>query len=229
MPGCVNNAAAALRVGGLTPLTTIDFPGRLAAVVFLQGCPWRCSYCQNPALLPADAPTAQSWPSVVAFLRRRRGLLDGVVFSGGEPTLQAGLPAAIAEVRALGFAVGLHSAGIYPERLAALLPLIDWLGLDIKAPWHRTDAISGVPGSGAKVQAALRLALRSGVAHECRSTWHPSLYPLDELRGLARELAAQGVRHWAVQRARIEGREVATLPAVDVREMAALFEEFSVR
>jgi len=61
----------ALRVGGLTPLTTIDFPGRLAAVVFLQGCPWRCGYCQNPGLLAADAPAAMSWDDVRAFLERR--------------------------------------------------------------------------------------------------------------------------------------------------------------
>ncbi|WP_349744201.1 anaerobic ribonucleoside-triphosphate reductase activating protein [Roseateles cavernae] len=225
----LSTAAATLRVGGLTPLTTIDFPGRLAAVVFLQGCPWRCSYCHNPGLLPADAPTVQSWGAVLAFLQRRRGLLDGVVFSGGEPTLQAALPAAIAEVRSLGFAIGLHSAGIYPERLAAVLPLIDWLGLDIKAPLDRIDAISGVPGSSAKVQTALRLVLSSGVAHECRTTWHPSLYPQHELLLLARKLAALGVRHWAVQRANINGMAAASLTSAEVSDISALFESFCQR
>jgi pyruvate formate lyase activating enzyme len=225
----LSTAAATLRVGGLTPLTTIDFPGRLAAVVFLQGCPWRCSYCHNPGLLPADAPTAQSWETVMAFLQRRRGLLDGVVFSGGEPTLQAALPAAIAEVRALGFAVGLHSAGAYPGRLAAVLPLIDWLGLDIKAPLDKIDAISGVPGSGAKVQAALQLVLSSGVAYECRTTWHPSLYPLHELLQLARKLEALGVRHWAVQRASINGVPATSLTSEEVCDITTLFESFCQR
>lgn len=225
----LSTAAATLRVGGLTPLTTIDFPGRLAAVVFLQGCPWRCSYCHNPGLLPADAPTVQSWEAVLAFLQRRRGLLDGVVFSGGEPTLQAALPAAIAEVRSLGFAIGLHSAGIYPERLAVVLPLIDWLGLDIKAPLDRIEAISGVPGSSAKVQAALRLVLSNGVAHECRTTWHPSLYPQHELLQLARKLAALGVRHWTVQRANINGMAAASLTSEEVRDISALFERFCQR
>ncbi|HEX2011077.1 MAG TPA: anaerobic ribonucleoside-triphosphate reductase activating protein [Roseateles sp.] len=223
------SVAPALRVGGLTPLTTIDFPGRLAAVVFLQGCPWRCSYCQNPDLLPAEAAAALSWETVLALLRRRRGLLDGVVFSGGEPTLQAGLPAAIAEVRALGFAVGLHSAGIYPQRLAAVLPLIDWLGLDIKASPARTELISGVAGAGARAFEALQLALRSRVALECRTTWHPSLYPLDELSGLARELAARGVRSWALQMARIAGQETATLGAAERGELARLFTQFQLR
>ena len=88
-----------LRIGGITPLTTIDFPGRLAAVLYGQGCPWRCGYCHNPELLDATTPAAVPWPEVLAFLKSRQGLLDGVVFSGGEPTLQAALPAALAEVR----------------------------------------------------------------------------------------------------------------------------------
>ena len=76
-----------LRIGGITPLTSIDFPGRLAAVLYGQGCPWRCGYCHNPELLDATTPAAVPWPEVLAFLKSRQGLLDGVVFSGGEPTL----------------------------------------------------------------------------------------------------------------------------------------------
>ncbi|MDE2090165.1 MAG: radical SAM protein, partial [Gammaproteobacteria bacterium] len=88
----------ALRVGGLTPLTTVDFPGCLAAVVFCQGCPGRCGYCHNPHLLPATSSTAaRPWAQVRDFLERRRGLLDGVVYSGGEPTAQTGIVAAVHE------------------------------------------------------------------------------------------------------------------------------------
>jgi len=192
-------------VGGLTPLTTIDFPGRLAAVVFCQGCPWRCGYCHNTELLDAAAPTAHTWADVERLLHARRGLLDGVVFSGGEPTLQAALPDALARVRGWGFATGLHTAGMYPERLAALLPLLDWVGLDIKAPLHRYDAITATPGSGAKAWASLDAVLASGVDHECRTTWHPGLYGEDELHALAEALIAQGVRHWAVQECRRPG------------------------
>src|SRR3954453_3039688 len=83
--------AGRLRVGGLQRWTSIDFPGRLAAVVFCQGCPWRCSYCQNPELLDASAAPQFAWDEVLDFLRGRQGLLDGVVFSGGEPLLQAAL------------------------------------------------------------------------------------------------------------------------------------------
>ena len=137
--------AHTLRIGGITPLTTTDFPGRLAAVLYCQGCPWRCSYCHNPELLDATTPAEMDWPQVLAFLRKRQGLLDGVVFSGGEPTLQAGLPQALEQVRALGFATALHTGGMYPERLAAVLPLLDWVGLDIKGPEHRYADITGAP------------------------------------------------------------------------------------
>jgi len=188
-----------LRVGGLTRLTTIDFPGRLAAVVFCQGCPWRCGYCHNPELLDASQPGTLAWADVLGFLHQRRGLLDGVVFSGGEPLAQSALPAALQQVRDMGFATALHTGGMYPERLAAALPLLDWVGLDVKAPWARIPAITGVPGSGAKVRESLALLLQSGVAHEVRSTWHPGLYPLADLQALGQELAALGLRDWVLQ------------------------------
>ena len=168
--------AHTLRIGGITPLTTIDFPGRLAAVLYCQGCPWRCSYCHNPELLDATTPAEMDWPQVLAFLRKRQGLLDGVVFSGGEPTLQAGLPQALEQVRALGFATALHTGGMYPERLAAVLPLLDWVGLDIKGPEHRYADITGAPGSGARAFESLALLQASPVAFECRTTWHAGLY-----------------------------------------------------
>ena len=218
-----------LRVGGLTPLTTIDFPGRLAAVVFLQGCPWRCSYCQNPGLMAAGAPAEMSWDQVRAFLRRRRGLLDAVVFSGGEPTLQAELPDALREARELGFEVGLHSAGMYPGRLAALLPLLDWIGLDIKGPPQEHDAVAGVAGGGAKARASLDEVLRSGIAYECRTTWHAGLFSLDRLLALARELAGLGVTHWTVQGCRTAGRLDGSSPPAELVRMGRLFRAFNLR
>jgi anaerobic ribonucleoside-triphosphate reductase activating protein len=82
----------ALRVGGLVPLTTLDFPDQLACVLFCQGCGWRCRYCHNPQLIPARGEQEKSWDDILAFLRQRVGLLDAVVFSGGEPTLLAAVP-----------------------------------------------------------------------------------------------------------------------------------------
>lgn len=203
-----------LRVGGLTPLTTIDFPGRLAAVVFCQGCPWRCGYCHNPQLIPADAPPALRWDEVLAFLERRRGLLDGVVFSGGEPTLQAALPDALRAVRALGFETALHSAGMYPERLAAVLPLLDWVGLDVKAPAEHYDAVTATPGGAGRVSQSLDLLLASGVDHECRTTWHPGLFGREELDRLGAGLKRRGVRRWQVQPCRLPGQPAVSIDGI---------------
>jgi pyruvate formate lyase activating enzyme len=212
----------------LTRWTSIDFPGRLAAVVFCQGCPWRCGYCHNPQLLDAAGATQLSWDDIAGFLQERRGLLDGVVFSGGEPTLQAALGAALDETRQLGFETALHTGGMYPDRLASLLPRLDWVGLDIKAPWDAMDALTRVPGSAARVRRSLALLLESGVPFECRTTWHPGLFDAQRLRELAGELATLGVRDWAVQECR--GTALSThLPQQDRQVLAALFPGFLLR
>lgn len=193
-----------LQIGGLTPLTTIDYPGELAAVVFCQGCPWRCRYCQNGHLLPRAAPDPIAWPAVLAFLERRRGLLDAVVFSGGEPTLQRGLRDAVAAVRALGYKVGLHTAGCYPQRLAAVLPLLDWVGLDIKALPEDYPALTTVPGSGAHAWDSLDRLVASGVPHEVRITAHGDLLPRDRLDRLIGRVRDAGAAHIVVQRCRTD-------------------------
>lgn len=152
-----------LRVGGLTRLSASDYPDRLAAVVYCQGCAWRCGYCHNPHLLPRSAPDLIPWNEVVGFLDKRRGLLDAVVFSGGEPTLQASLGEAMREVKALGYLIGLHTAGIYPRALERVLPLVDWVAMDLKAPFEEHERVTGVPGSGRRARASLDLLVASGV------------------------------------------------------------------
>lgn len=203
--------AGRLRLGGLTPLSTTDYPGRLSAVLFLQGCGWACVYCHNQHLRPAGTAPAASWADAKAFLRRRVGLLDAVVFSGGEPTLQDALPAAMAEVRALGFRVGLHTAGPSPERLAAALPHADWVGFDVKAPFGDYERITEVPGSGEKAKASLRLLIDSGVDHECRTTVHPDLFRPRELSTLSAELLEMGARRHVLQGFRPDGCRDAAL------------------
>ncbi|OOG23694.1 anaerobic ribonucleoside-triphosphate reductase activating protein [Thioalkalivibrio denitrificans] len=188
-------------VGGLTQLTTLDLPGRLSAVVFCQGCPWQCGYCHNPHLIPRG-PGDRPWSAVLRFLERRRGLLDAVVFSGGEPTLQSGLGEALREAREMGFLTGLHTGGPYPERLARVLPLVDWVGFDLKAPLEDYARITGVPGSGDRAAESARLLMASGVDHEFRTTVDPSLLSTERLLTLARWLADRGVQQYVLQRCR---------------------------
>lgn len=204
--------SAELRVGGLARLSTCDWPGELVATVFCQGCPWSCGYCHNPHLIPPDAERRIGWPDVLSFLASRRGLLDGVVFSGGEPTLQAVLPEAMRAVRALGFRVGLHTAGPYPARLAEVLKLVDWIGFDVKAAFDDYERITGVAGSGAKARAGLVQVLASGVACDIRTTVHDALLDRAALAGLASDLAALGVRDHRLQPFREVGSAMAAAP-----------------
>jgi pyruvate formate lyase activating enzyme len=213
-----------LRVGGLTRLSTTDYPGQLAAVVFCQGCPWRCGYCHNPHLLPARSAAEVAWDDVLAFLRRREGLLDAVVFSGGEPLAQRALADAVRAVKQMDFKVGLHTGGAYPARIAELLPLVDWVGFDVKAPFDAYPLITGALGSGLEAQASARLVIASGVAHEFRTTVHPRQLSPVAVRRLADDLAHCGVRHYALQEFRAEGCANASL--VSDRLASFLTEDF---
>ncbi|WP_454050766.1 anaerobic ribonucleoside-triphosphate reductase activating protein [Cellulomonas sp. Marseille-Q8402] len=197
-----------LEIAGLVPVSTVDWPGRLVATAFLQGCPWRCTYCHNVAILDPRTPGVVPWGRVRALLARRVGLLDGVVFSGGEPTRQVALLDAVREVRAAGFGVGLHTGGAYPKRLAALLPHVDWVGLDVKAPAHLYRAITrtGGPTTAAdQAFASLRLVLESGVDVQVRTTVDPTVLSPDDVAGLSATLADLGVRDHVLQRVRPDG------------------------
>lgn len=228
-----------LTAGGITPFTATDYPGKLAAVVFVQGCPWRCGYCHNPHLQQRLPHSPLHWSRIRRLLQRRAGLLDAVVFSGGEPTLDPGLGDAIAEVRKMGFQVGLHSGGIYPERLAEVLPLLDWIGLDIKAPFdERYDRITQTPGSAARALVSARTVLASGIAYEFRTTVHPALLSAEDILELARSLGVMGVTEYALQAFRAQGCDhkelksamVTAYPPQDVvMKIAALFPRFTLR
>jgi anaerobic ribonucleoside-triphosphate reductase activating protein len=161
-----------------------------------------------------------------------------VVFSGGEPTLQKDLAEAMREVKALGFAVGLHTAGTYPARLESLLPLVDWVGFDIKAPFETYDRVTCVPGSAAAAWESARLLLESGVPCEFRTTCHPHMHTREDLLRLSDDLAEMGVTDYVLQEFRPEGcidAALCRMPAsslLDEETRAAIgsrFERFSVR
>lgn len=196
-----------LDVGGLTPLTSIDFPGKLAAVIFCRGCTWRCRYCHNTHLQPfISAQDDISWNSILEFLEQRRGFLDGAVFSGGEPLQQRNLPLAMKQVRDMGFEIGLHTSGSEPERFREVLPLTNWIGMDVKAPFdERYDAITGIRGSGFKALESLRYLLDSGVDYQLRTTVHPLLLTSKSLEDLQLTLADMGARPSVIQTFRSQG------------------------
>lgn len=226
------------KVGGVTPFSATDYPGKLAAVIFMQGCPWRCGYCHNPHLQLRTGASALPWPHVIDRLRRRVGLIDAVVFSGGEPTTDPALGDAIRSVKDLGFEIGLHTAGTYPKRLTSILPLLDWVGIDVKAPFAQYDQITGVAGSGVQARACVEAVIASGVRYECRTTIHPVLSPEDEILALARTLTGMGVEDYALQvfraigcnDAMLSASAVANYPSEDLQsQLAKLFPRFTMR
>jgi pyruvate formate lyase activating enzyme len=226
-----------LRIGGITPLSTVDWPGQLAAVLFLQGCPWRCAYCHNGFLQSACGEGQVSWTQVEHLLQLRQGLLDGVVFSGGEPTAQLALIDAVHRVRALGYAVGLHTAGIYPRRIAQMGDALDWVALDIKALPGEYDALTGVPGSHERVDETLDWLIENGKCFECRTTVDWTLMSPADLVLLGERLAARGVTDYSVQIARAAGKDyrphrgaiVGGHAQEAITRLAGMFPRFSVR
>ena len=230
-----------LRVGGLQLLTAVDWPGRLAAIVFAQGCPWRCRYCHNRELTPLTAPGMTPWPDVLDQLSARRGFLDAVIFSGGEPTMQSALPDAIAQLADLGFDVALHTNGFDPEALQRALDTgaAAFVAMDVKAPFERYQDVTTIPASGRAARDSVELLIASGVPYELRTTYHPALLSHGDLRQIAAEIAELGAATWFIQKFRREGcpsralRDSVLLPAEVPAEMqsevAAMFDEFGVR
>ncbi|WP_083259871.1 anaerobic ribonucleoside-triphosphate reductase activating protein [Cellulosimicrobium cellulans] len=212
-------------------ISTVDWPGVLAATVSTQGCPWRCASCHGPGLQDVLAPgtsatsDAMDWPGVVAWLRHRRALLDGVVLSGGEPTLHAGLPDAVAEVRSLGLGIGLLTSGVWPARLARLLPLVDWVGLEVKHLPSRYAATTGSASSARRAFESLAVLLRSGVDHEVRTTVDPVAHTRADLLALGEHLRSLGVRRWALYDPRTDGADPGWVAAVGGRGIDDVLEE----
>jgi pyruvate formate lyase activating enzyme len=161
-------------IGGLQKFSLADFPGRIAAIVFCRGCGFRCPYCHNPELVE---PMRYAHPiphrDVLDFLVTRRGQLQGVVVTGGEPTIHTGLPDFLGSVRELGFAVKLDTNGSNPEMLRGILSqgLADYIAMDIKAPLASYERLAGVPVQTQDIQQSISLVLESGVSHEFRTTY----------------------------------------------------------
>lgn len=228
-----------LKVGGITPFTATDYPGEIAAVVFVQGCPWRCGYCHNPHLQPRLADGPLDWARIRNLLQRRVGLVDAVVFSGGEPTIDPHLADAIGEVKDMGFKIGLHSGGIYQNRFSEILPMLDWVGFDIKAPFdHRYDRVTGVADSATAALAGAQAVISSNVDYEFRTTIHPALLDEDDIMEVAQTLARMGATSYALQSFRAQGCGSTALkmaagtsyPSDDlVQRVAALFPKFTLR
>lgn len=183
-----------MNIAGLQKTSTVDFPQKLAAVVFTAGCNYRCFYCHNRAIL--QNPPLLCEAEVFAFLEKRKGLIDGVVFTGGEPTLQKDLAWQLMRTKQLGYAVKLDTNGSRPEVLLALVNagLVDYVAMDYKAPLGRYPEICYASARG--VRESIDLLLASNISFELRTTVVPQL-ALADLLEMAADVPA--LPRWFLQ------------------------------
>ena len=177
-----------MKIGGLQRISFIDYPGMIGAVVFVQGCNFRCPYCHNPELVdPERYGPLLDEGAVFAFLEKRRGKLDAVTLTGGEPTLQPDLAEFLRQVRGMGYRIKLDTNGSRPEVLATLIreKLVDYLAMDIKGPREKYARIARADVDLAAIDRSIGRIAESGLEHEFRTTVVPSQITMDDLLSIA--------------------------------------------
>ncbi len=189
-----------MTIGGLLKITLTDFPGRLAAVLFTRGCNFRCPYCHNPELVdPLRYVEPVPDGEVFAFLESRVGRLDGVVVTGGEPTLHPDLPDFLQRIRRLGFFMKLDTNGSNPDMIEELIEtkMLDYIAIDVKSAPDSYARVSGAHADIDAVRRCIELAISSGLPHELRMTFVEPLISLDDMAGVA--VLARGCKRFLVQ------------------------------
>ena len=189
-----------MKIQGLQKLTLLDWPGRVACTVFLGGCDLRCPFCHNADLVAGPLPEGLDDASLLAFLRGRRGLLDGVCVTGGEPLLRPELPELLRAIRELGFPVKLDTNGTHPDRLARLWEqgLVDYVAMDVKNCPARYGETAGVPGLDlAPVRESVAWLLEGRVDYEFRTTVVRQFHTREDLLAIGRWIA--GARRYFLQ------------------------------
>jgi len=189
-----------LRIKGFQGTSLLDFPGRLSSLVFTGGCNLSCGFCHNPGLvLEPDQYPDYPIDELLDELQQRKSFIDGIVVSGGEPTLAEGLEAFLEQVRAIGLQVKLDSNGLRPEVLTRLLErqLIDYLAIDFKTAPSRYAELHHQTVNTAALLASCRLTIERAPEYEFRTTCVPGLVSEDELLEMGRVI--EGARRWVLQ------------------------------
>ena len=189
-----------MKIHGLQKMTLLDYPGRVACTVFLGGCDFRCPFCHNFPLVDGSAPALMDDRALFAFLEKRRGLLDGVAFTGGEPCLHGDLPELLRGVRAMGFAVKLDTNGAHPDMLGRLLSekLVDYVAMDIKNSPEKYAATAGLKALDlAPIRESARLLTAGDAGYEFRTTAVDELHEVSDFDAIGAWIA--GAKHYFIQ------------------------------
>ena len=162
-----------MKIHGLQKMTLLDFPGRVACTVFFGGCDMRCPFCHNAELLDGSAPPVMDEEELLSFLKKRKGLLDGVAFTGGEPLLQKDLPELAGRIRELGYPVKLDTNGTHPDRLRKMIrnDLVQYVAMDIKNSPERYAETAGMNDIDiGPIRESVSMLLENTIDYEFRTT-----------------------------------------------------------
>ena len=176
-----------MKIQGLQKMTLLDFPGKVACTVFLGGCDFRCPFCHNGELLDGTAPAVMDDAELLKFLKGRRGLLDGVAITGGEPLLRKDLPELLRAIRDLGFAVKVDTNGNHPEALEGLLKegLVDYIAMDIKNSPEKYALTAGVKSLDiAPIRRSISTLMESSLPYEFRTTVVDELHAAEDFEAI---------------------------------------------
>ena len=175
-------------INGFQKLTILDYPGKVACIVFTPGCNFRCPFCHNAALVThIDKETYIDVDEVLAYLKKRQGLLDGVVITGGEPLLQDGIEEFIAEIKSLGYSVKLDTNGSFPEKLISIVKkgLVDYVAMDIKNSKEKYGKTIGVNDFDiAPIERSVDFLLQGKVDYEFRTTIVDGFHTLQDIQDI---------------------------------------------
>jgi pyruvate formate lyase activating enzyme len=189
-------------IGGFQRFSLIDFPGKICAIVFTQGCNFRCPYCHNPELVDAKRPSTGTFSEqeVTSFLERRKGKLDALTITGGEPLMQPDLEDLLSRVRALGYLIKLDTNGSFPRRLEGIIhsKSVDYLAMDIKATPEKYRSVIRKDVDISKILESITLIKNSGLDHEFRTTLVKPLFEREDFFEIGR--LAEDCKLYALQR-----------------------------
>jgi pyruvate formate lyase activating enzyme len=178
-----------MKIGGLQKTSLLDYPDRISAILWTVGCNFRCPFCYNKNLVTGNVePIPES--EIVSFLEKRKGMLEGVVISGGEPLLQNDIVEFVSKVKQLGFLVKIDTNGTEPERLRELLEkkLVDYIAMDVKAPKKKYHELAGVNVDLSRIDASIGLIKTAAPAYEFRTTFVPNLLKKEDIVEIAQWL-----------------------------------------
>lgn len=186
-------------IGGIQKTSLLDYPDKISAIVFTQGCNFRCGYCHNPQLLKSENGIYEA-DAFFGFLKKRQGKLDGVVVTGGEATLQPDLKLFIQKIKELGFLVKLDTNGTNPQILKELIDekLIDYVAMDIKAPLAKYHVVINTKIDTSKIEESIKIIMNSNIDYEFRTTVLASQIKIEDFDSIGKLIS--GAKRYYLQK-----------------------------